>query len=143
MVAFCTVEQYEARYGEVEDETVLEEIIKDASRKIAAECDRCRINWRDPDDPDYEDKLMQSCRDMAHRAFIYESADSSVPYGATNYSQSVDGFSENMSFTASGSSGYGDVFITKAERKLLGLYKRHIGQISLIPESTRCPHARR
>ena len=140
MQAFATVEQYMTRYGEVNsgDMAVLAETLVDASRKIAAKLDRAGIDWRDPDE-DYAERLMQVCRDMAHRALSVDEQ-SGIPFGATQFTTSVDGFSEQVGFQTTGSSGFGELYITKSERELLGLNRARVMSVSPLGGAY---HARR
>ncbi len=113
MDAFATVEQYEARYGDVDDEDALAEVLADASRIIAAELDRAGIDYSDPSD-EFAERLMQACRSMAQRAM---GCDSEVPAGATQFSETAGVYTQ--SFTIG--NPYGDLYLSKAERRLLGL----------------------
>lgn len=133
-VAFATIEEYEARYGEVEDEQLLQQVLDDATRKIIAECRDHGVDTVDPDDFMAE-ALAQVCRDMAHRALETENgADASeIPVGATNYSTSADGFSKYYGFQSAGSSGFGDLYITKSEKRLLGLSRMRVGIATRVP----------
>lgn len=114
MEPFATVEQYEARYGAADDHKALSEVLMDASREIAAELDRAGIGYAEPGES-FADRLMQACRSMTYRAM--GAGESSVPFGATQYSQGAIGMTESYSL----GNPYGEVYLSKAERKLLGL----------------------
>ena len=141
MEAFCDIDQYQERYGECDDPELLSAALMDASRIIAAELDMHGIDWQDPDE-DYAERLMQVTRDMAHRAVSVDTSEDDIPYGATQFSQSADGFTQYLGFQNSGSSGYGDMYMSKTEKRLLGIGRQRIG--SLFPEPLRrCRHAAR
>lgn len=113
MKPFATSDQYEARYGDVDDADALAEVLADATRIIASALDRAGIDRADPSD-EFADRLMQACRSMAHRAI---GDDSEIPAGATQFSEGAGSYTQ--SFTIG--NPYGDLYISKAERRLLGL----------------------
>ena len=113
MVPFASAEDYEARYGDADDPEALAEVLMDATREIAAELDKAGIAYAEPD-PGFADRLMQACRSMAYRAV---GQSSSAPIGATQYSQGAGGYTESYTF----GNPYGEVYMSKAERRLLGL----------------------
>lgn len=114
MEAFATSDQYQLRYGDVDDVAALDETLMDATREIAAALDAAGISYDSPS-ADFADRLMQACRSMASRAM--GSVGGSVPFGATQFSQGAIGLTESFSL----GNPYGEVYISKAERKLLGL----------------------
>lgn len=60
---YCTVAQYEARYGTVQDEDQLYECLMDATRSLDM-----AIRQRGRDSEEFDpDLLMQACRQMAKR----------------------------------------------------------------------------
>lgn len=113
MKPFATPAQYEARYGDVDDAEVLAEVLMDATRLIASALGRAGIDYAEPSE-ELADRLMQACRSMAHRAI---GDDSEIPAGATQFSEGAGSYTQ--SFTIS--NPYGDLYISKAERRLLGL----------------------
>ena len=115
MDAFATVDDYVTRYGDVDDEGLLEQILLDASRLIKSELNNSGISV-DADDEDAADRRMQVCRAVAYRAMDQEHQ-SSIPFGATQFSQAAGGYSE--SFTIG--NPYRDIYLTKAEKHLLGI----------------------
>lgn len=138
MEAFCDIDKYQMRYGEVEDVELLSAALEDASRIIASELDMHNIDYADPDE-EYAERLMQVCRDMAHRAVSVDNSEDDIPYGATQFSQSADGFSQYLGFQNANNTGYGDMYISKTEKRLLGIGRQRIG--SLFPEPLRrCRH---
>lgn len=122
MKAFASTEQYEARYGAVDDQAALEECLLDASREIIAELEADGINWACRGD-DYLDRLAQVCRQMAHRAFGSNAASDGIPFGATQYMQVVGPYTEQFMFK----NPYGQVYLEQAERRLLGIGAPKIG----------------
>lgn len=120
MEPFATVEQYEARYGDVADMDILLEVLKDATREISAALERAGIDYENPSEL-FAENLMQVCRSMAFRSV--GTSEVSTPFGATQFSQGVGDFSQSFSFK----NPYGEVYISKAERRLLGLDSAKIG----------------
>lgn len=112
---FCTREEYVARYGEPTDPSVLDECLAEASREIErAVRDAGRGDMLA--DPDYLLDCKAVCRDMVFRV-----AESSVPFGATQYTQSAAGFSESYSFARA----YGSIKLNRADREKLGISRKH------------------
>lgn len=115
MVPFASVEDYESRYG-LPDGDNIAEVLMDATREIASELDAAGVDYSNSTEA-YSGRLMQVCRSMAHRAVGDGGDDHDIPFGAKQVSEGAG------SFTWSSTLGnpYGDMFITKAERKMLGL----------------------
>ena len=112
---FCTREEYIARYGEPDDPAQLEECLAEASREIErAVRDAGRGDMLA--DPEYLLDCKAVCRDMVFRV-----AESSVPFGATQYTQSAAGFSESYSFARA----YGSIKLNRADREKLGIIRKH------------------
>lgn len=112
---FCTRDEYVARYGEPTDPGVLDECLAEASREI----ERAVRDAERGDmlaDPDYLLDCKAVCRDMVFRV-----AESSVPFGATQYTQSAAGFSESYSFARA----YGSIKLNRADREKLGISRKH------------------
>lgn len=119
MVPFASVDEYEARYGDADDPEALAEILMDATRLIASAFDRAGLDFRDPGE-DLAERLMQACRSMAHRAMC---DDADIPLGTTQFSEGAGSYTQ--SFTVG--NPYGELYVSKAERKLLGLDRTRIG----------------
>lgn len=117
MTCYATVDEYVARYGDVDDVEHLEAVMEDASTLIACEL---RDSGVDPDSVE-PDALSMVCRSVAFRAMGGD-----APTGASQYSQSANGFSE--SFTLSNPSG--DLYLTKQERTMLGVGKQRAAFIA-------------
>lgn len=120
MEPFASTDDYEARYGDVDDQDALKEVLMDATREIAAALDRASINYEDPEE-EYAECLMQACRSMAYRAM--DQGETEMPVGTTQYSQGAGDFSASYSFR----NPYGEVYISKSERRLLGLDRARVG----------------
>ena len=139
------IDDYQKRYGEYDDPATLTEILQDASRKIAAKLDKHHIDYADPDE-DYADRLMQVCRDMAHRSISASKSNetSDIPFGVQQISTSVNGFARQFGWQGGDASGgFGDLYITRSERELLGLTRRRAGFINTIPRDARTRKPRR
>lgn len=119
MEPFATPAQYESRYGDADDPDALAEVLMDATRLVASALDRAGIAYADPSD-EFSDRLMQACRSMAHRAI---GGDSEVPIGATQFSEGAGSYTQ--SFTLG--NPYSELYISKAERRLLGLDGARMG----------------
>lgn len=120
MEPFATHAQYESRYGDVDDPDALAEVLMDATRLVASALDRAGIAYADPSD-EFSDRLMQVCRSMAYRAM--GCGEPSVPAGATQYSQGAGGYTESYTL----GNPYGEVYMSKSERRMLGLDGARIG----------------
>mgnify|MGYP006912489450 CR=1 FL=1 len=64
---------------------------------------------------------MQVCRAVAFRAMTQETQ-SDIPVGATQYSQGNGTYSESFSM----GNPYRDIYLTKAERRMLGIGRGRI-----------------
>lgn len=118
MRPYASIDDYEARYGEVDDSGLLDELLMDATRLIDSEL---RLAGLPVDDEEAADMRMQVCRSVAFRAMVQE-AESPIPVGATQYSQGNGTYSE--SFTMG--NPYRDTYLTKAERRLLGIGRKRV-----------------
>lgn len=124
MKPFCDIDQYCKRYGRDDsiDYLLLHECLLDASYKVVAELEFHGIDWKHKSkhDKEYKQKLKRVVRDMAHRAVVAENIPD-IPLGATQFQESANGFQTMASFNSVGSSGFGELYITKSEKKLLGI----------------------
>lgn len=116
METFASIKDYEDRYGDVSDTITLSEVLQDATRLIQASLKASGI---DPSEAD-AGSLMQVCRTMAYRSMGDEPG---TPFGATQFTQAAGEFTESYSFR----NPYGEVYLTKAEKKLLGIGRARIG----------------
>ena len=111
-MAYATVEQYEARYGEVSDADMLQECLDDCTATIDAELSR-----RHADPSAIADgNLMRACRQMAHRVMPRE-RDADVPVGATQVSRTAGPYSEQYTLATT----YDTPKVGDDERLLLGI----------------------
>ena len=114
-MSFATISDYEAKYGSVGDEDALQAWLDDATVYLTA----LLGGSLDPEDAVQASLLMTVCRDMTHRAY----ASVAPGYGVTSYSQGANGFNESMSYA----NATGDLYLTKAERLLLGIGTQQVG----------------
>ena len=115
MDPFCTVEQYQARFGVVVDTGVLQECLSDASALICAKLDAAGIGYSAPSE-DFADRLMRVCRSMASR--MMPASDADIPFGATQMGMTAGPY--NRQYTFSGG-GYGTPKLLDSELDLLGV----------------------
>ncbi len=114
-MSFANIDDYEAKYGSIEDEDSLQEWLDDATAHLTALLGATF----DPDDVGQARLLRSVCRDMVHRAF----ASIAPGYGVTSYSQGANGFNESVSYA----NATGDLYLTRAERLLLGIGTQQVG----------------
>lgn len=119
MESFCTVDEYEARYGDVSDASMLQECLDDCTAVICARLDRAGIDYSSPSE-EYADRLMRVCRSMANRV---APDDAFLPAGVSQASMSAVGFSQSMTF----SSSYGTPKLVESELDLLGISDEKVG----------------
>ena len=117
MELFATVADYEARYGEVEDEKRLEALLSDASLFLASQ----RGLAFDPDDETQAALLTAVTCAMVHRSMMAGSYAglSNVSQGAGGYTASVGVYNPS-----------GDFYLTKGERRALGIGGARIGSVA-------------
>lgn len=133
MEPYASVEDYVARYGEVDDPKLLYELLMDATRLIASELERVGLPT---DDEVAADRRMQVCRTVSNRAMSQESGESGIPVGATQFSQTAGPYTESFSFKYPSR----DIYLTKAERRLLGIARGRIGFIGPFGGEDGYPH---
>ena len=112
MEPYASVEEYEARYGKVDDDKLLVELLMDATRLVASEL---RLAGLPTDGEKAADRAV------AFRAMTQETQ-SDIPVGATQYSQGNGTYSESFSM----GNPYRDIYLTKAERRMLGIGRGRI-----------------
>jgi hypothetical protein len=112
---YCSVEEYQMRYGAVDDLAQLEECLMDATRLLAVELGRRGIDAADVDDG----LLMQACRQMTER--VVPSGDGAdIPVGATQASFTAGPYNQQFTMkTPYGSPKFGD-----SEKRLFGIGHR-------------------
>lgn len=107
MEPFATVEDYEARYGEVSDDAQLETLLSDASAFIASQA-----GFSMPTSDVGTANLVRVTCAVVHRSLM-----SGSWAGLSNVSQSADGYSASATVYNPG----GDLFLTAQEKKSLGI----------------------
>lgn len=111
----------------------MEAFLCKASRRMAAAMDAGGVRYAEPTD-EFADTLADVCCDVAHRALGEGGAyGNPLPFGATEYSQGADGHTESYTL----SNPYGDLFLTKAEREMLGLDAQAVGSIAPLTDGER------
>ena len=124
MDVFATVEQYEARYGDVDNTEMLEECLKSASVVIRAKLDAAGIDYSDPDE-DFEYRLMDVCRAVANR--LMPESNEGVMQGVTQMSNTAGPYSQSFTFGTS----YGTAKLYQSELEELGIGSGRIGWAQL------------
>lgn len=119
-MSYATVAEYEARYGEVADEALLQECLDDCTAVIDAELDRRGIDYADPSET-FADRLMRACRSMANRLMPADgSGDADVPVGITAMTATAGPYTRTYSFAST----YGTPKMLPSEMALLGIGAR-------------------
>lgn len=119
MEPFATVDDYGRRYVLPEDVDALEEALLDATDIIRTEMAAAGIACDEPDES-LARTLMRVCRDMVHRAVgdADEGGDAPpIPFGASQFSQGAGSYTQSATLA----NPYGDLFMTEAERRSLGI----------------------
>lgn len=126
--AFATVEQYEARFGAVEDEDLLSECLDDASAAIRRAARPAGLDLSDPDE-ELADSLMRVCRSVANR--LMPSGDSQVMQGVTQMGVTAGSYSEQYTFQSS----YGTAKLLPSELDMLGIGNGRAGWLPLAGDA--------
>lgn len=114
MTLFATVDDYEARYGEVEDPDRISVLLGDASAFIASQ----------PGFPEGEpSELLNLALTVVTCSVVHRSLSAGAWAGLSNVSQGGDGYT--ASATVYNPSG--DFYLTKQEKRLLGVGTGRIG----------------
>lgn len=120
MEPFATVEDYEARYGGVEDEKRLETALSDASVYISAEIARAGISV-DPNDEAQAAALTYVTCLLVNRV-----ERSGMYAGLSNVSQGAGGYTASVSVYNPG----GGFRLYAEERRMLGIGGTRIGSVA-------------
>lgn len=105
-----------------------------ASLKVASTLENHGYDWVEKSKDDfYALKLKDVVCSMAFRALQNETQNSEIPFGATQFSTSADGFSQQVGFQGGSNVSFGELYLSKAEKQLLGLDVQKIGFISMLP----------
>ena len=117
MTPFATVADYEARYGKVDDEERISKLLQDATNIIASQPGFCD---KDRDETWWGVLETVTCA-MVHRSMMAGSYAglSSVSQGAGGYTASVGVYNPG-----------GDMFLTRNEKKALGIGGARIGSVA-------------
>ena len=125
-MSYATTTDYQARYGAVDDVAVLQVCLDDATALINANLAAAGIDPADAPEA-YANLLKMVCREVAHRAFGSGPAQT-LPFGVTQTSQTAGPYTQSFSF----GNPYGDMFLTKSEKKMLGIAGGYIGSIEPV-----------
>lgn len=132
-MAYATVADLEARLGRplTEDERAqASALLDDASAMLAA-----LVSPIDPDDPVQAANLKSVSCAMVSRAIL---SGANGAYGVTDSTATMGPFSQRLAF----SNPTGDLYVTKAERALLGIGRAVIGSIRPHVDFKTVHHAR-
>lgn len=113
MTPFATVEDYEARYGEVEDEARVTALLQDATNIIASQ----------PGFAMREDETWMGVLETVTCAMVHRSMMSGAYAGLSNVSQGAGGYTASVAVYNPG----GDLYLTRNERRALGIGGGRIG----------------
>lgn len=116
-MSFATVAEYEAKYGPVDDESVLQVWLDDATTYLTAQLG----SRYDAHDAQQAAVLKTVCRDCTHRA--YASGTPGIP--VKSQTQMASSFSETVTYA----NPTGDFYLTKTERSMLGLGGSSVGYV--------------
>ena len=119
MTPFATVEDYEARYGEVEDEARVSALLQDATNIIASQPGFCDKNR---DDTWWGVLETVTCA-MVHRSMMAGSY-----AGLSNVSQGAGGYTASVAVYNPG----GDLYLTRNEKRALGIGGARIGSVAPV-----------
>ena len=114
--SFATAEDYRALYDSDESDARLQALLDRASRDIASELRSAGIGYDEPDG-DFAADLSDVAISMVRRALPDAGGAIDVPFGASQASETAGAYSQSVTLA----NPYGDLFITKAERRRLGL----------------------
>ena len=118
MTPFATVEDYEARYGEVEDEARVSALLQDATNIIASQ----------PGFAMREDETWQGVLETVTCAMVHRSLMSGAYAGLSNVSQGAGGYTASVSVYNPG----GDLYLTRNEKRALGIGGARIGSVAPV-----------
>lgn len=115
MEPFATTEQYEARFGEVDDKSMLGQCLEDATAAIRAEFARRNVDMAAKlEDETFADACMRVCRSVANR-IMPSGVD--VPLGASSVAETDGPYSRTVSYAPS----FGLPKLLSSELSMLGL----------------------
>ena len=117
MTPFATVEDYETRYGEVEDEARVSALLQDATNIIASQPGFST---------DGRDETWWGVLETVACAMVHRSMMSGSYAGLSNVSQGAGGYTASMAVYNPG----GDLYLTRNERRALGIGGARIGMVA-------------
>ena len=117
MTPFATVADYEARYGEVEDEARVSALLQDATNIIASQPGFCDKN---------RDETWWGVLETVACAMVHRSMMAGSYAGLSNVSQGAGGYTASVAVYNPG----GDLYLTRNERRALGIGGARIGSVA-------------
>ena len=120
MTPFATVVDYEARYGEVEDEARVSALLQDATNIIASQ----------PGFAMREDETWLGVLETVTCAVVHRSMMAGSYAGLSSVSQGAGGYTASVGVYNPG----GDMFLTRNERRALGIGGARIGSVAPVIE---------
>ena len=117
MEPFATVDDYEARYGEVEDEARVSALLQDATNIIASQPGFST---------DGRDETWWGVLETVACAMVHRSMMSGSYAGLSNVSQGAGGYTASVSVYNPG----GDLYLTRNEKRALGIGGARIGTVA-------------
>ena len=117
MTPFATVEDYETRYGEVDDEARVSALLQDATNIIASQPGFST---------DGRDETWWGVLETVACAMVHRSMMSGSYAGLSNVSQGAGGYTASVSVYNPG----GDLYLTRNERRALGIGGARIGSVA-------------
>ena len=117
MTPFATVEDYETRYGVVEDETRVSALLQDATNIIASQPGFST---------DGRDDTWWGVLETVTCAMVHRSMMSGSYAGLSNVSQGAGGYTASVAVYNPG----GDLYLTRNERRALGIGGARIGTVA-------------
>lgn len=122
-MSYATIDQYEARYGTVADEAMLQECLDDCTAVIQAELDRRGVDYSEPSES-FAARLKIVCRSMANRVMpTGDAGTTDVPVGITAMTATAGPYSRSYTFATT----YGTPKMLPSEMALLGIGGGRIG----------------
>ena len=119
MTPFAAVADYETRYGKVDDEERISKLLQDATNIIASQpgfCDKDR------------DETWWGVLETVTCAMVHRSMMSGTYAGLSNVSQGAGGYTASVSVYNPG----GDLYLTRNERRALGIGGARIGSVAPV-----------
>lgn len=119
MVPFATYDAYVALYDTTETAERVDALLARASRDIASELRVAGIACDEPSE-DFAADLSDVACAMVHRALGEDAGEDDgppIPFGASQFSQGAGGYTRSATLA----NPYGDLFMTEAERRKLGM----------------------